>query len=48
MNPEYLEKLDGEAAVFRNYEGRTFRYPLGATPVHVGEAATFRTHDLGA
>jgi hypothetical protein len=36
--------------VFQNYEGRTFRYPLTATPVAEDEraGAPLRTHDLGA
>ncbi len=33
MNPEYVEKITDDEVVFRNYEGRIFRYPLTATPV---------------
>ena len=29
MNPEYLIKADDEEVVFRNFEGREFRYPQG-------------------
>lgn len=28
INPQYIEKLDDEEIVFRNYEGKVFRYPL--------------------
>lgn len=28
VNPEYIEEITDEAIVLRNYEGRTFRYPL--------------------
>lgn len=28
INPEYVEELNEREVVFRNYEGRTFRYPL--------------------
>jgi lysine 2,3-aminomutase len=31
VNPEYVESITDEAVVFRNYEGRTFRYPLTST-----------------
>jgi lysine 2,3-aminomutase len=27
INPDYIVSLDEEEIVFRNYEGRTFRYP---------------------
>jgi lysine 2,3-aminomutase len=33
MNPDYLEKITDTEVVFKNYEGNTYRYPLGATPV---------------
>ncbi len=33
INPDYLEKITDEEVVFRNYEGREFRYPLTRTPV---------------
>jgi lysine 2,3-aminomutase len=38
MNPDYVERITDDEVVFRNYEGRTFRYPLTATPV-AAEAA---------
>lgn len=30
INPEYLERVTDDEVVFRNYEGREFRYPLQA------------------
>ena len=33
MNPEYLEKVTDDEVVFRNFEGRQFRYPLTHTPL---------------
>jgi lysine 2,3-aminomutase len=35
VNPDYVERITDEEVVFRNYEGRTFRYPLKSTPVRV-------------
>jgi len=28
VNPDYIERIDDEAIVLRNYEGRLYRYPL--------------------
>ncbi|HEY4301482.1 MAG TPA: KamA family radical SAM protein [Candidatus Didemnitutus sp.] len=33
INPDYVEKIDDDEVVFRNYEGERFRYPLKRTPV---------------
>lgn len=33
INPDYLEKLTADEVVFRNFEGKQFRYPLKRTPV---------------
>lgn len=33
INPDYLEKITDDEVVFRNFEGREFRYPLKHTPV---------------
>ncbi len=35
LNPDYVERINDEEMVFRNYAGKTFRYPLvkGTTPV---------------
>jgi lysine 2,3-aminomutase len=30
INPEYVERITDDEIVFRNYEGREFRYPLRA------------------
>ena len=38
INPDYVEKITDEEVVFRNYEGRVFRYPLKSTPVRRLEA----------
>ena len=32
INPDYVESVDDEEIVFRNFEGRVFRYPLKSTP----------------
>jgi lysine 2,3-aminomutase len=41
INPEYLEKITDDEVVFRNYEGKRFRYPLKSTllPAPADEAA---------
>jgi lysine 2,3-aminomutase len=36
INPHYVEQITDDEVVFKNYEGRTFRYPLKATPVDGG------------
>ena len=33
INPDYLEKITDDEVVFRNFEGKQFRYPLRSTPV---------------
>lgn len=33
VNPDYLEKITDDEVVFRNFEGKQFRYPLKSTPV---------------
>jgi lysine 2,3-aminomutase len=33
VNPDYVEKITDEEIVFRNYEGKVFRYPLKSTPL---------------
>jgi len=35
LNPDYVEKITDEEVVFKNYEGRTFRYPLTHSPVQM-------------
>ncbi len=32
INPDYIESITEDEAVFRNYEGKLFRYPLKSTP----------------
>jgi lysine 2,3-aminomutase len=33
INPDYVEKITDTEVIFRNYEGKQFRYPLTITPV---------------
>ena len=33
INPDYVEKITDEEVVFRNYEGKQYRYPLTSTPL---------------
>jgi lysine 2,3-aminomutase len=33
VNPDYVEKITDDEVVFRNFEGKLFRYPLGRTPL---------------
>ncbi len=33
VNPDYVEKITDDEVVFRNFEGKQFRYPLKAVPV---------------
>jgi lysine 2,3-aminomutase len=39
INPDYVEKVTDDEIIFRNYEGKRFRYPLKSTPRHGVEAA---------
>lgn len=32
INPDYVEKITDDEVVFRNYEGKSFTYPLRSTP----------------
>jgi lysine 2,3-aminomutase len=32
VNPDYVESITDDEVVFRNYEGKTYRYPLKSTP----------------
>jgi lysine 2,3-aminomutase len=40
INPEYVEKITDDEVVFRNYEGRVFRYPLKGKPAKPSHAGT--------
>lgn len=46
VNPEYVEKITDDEVVFRNFEGRVFRYPLKSTPVreHTGKVLPAEVH----
>jgi lysine 2,3-aminomutase len=39
INPEYVEAITDDGIVFKNYEGRRYRYPLG-TPVAAEAVST--------
>jgi lysine 2,3-aminomutase len=39
VNPAYVEKITDDEVVFRNFEGREFRYPLKHTPLAEKENA---------
>ena len=45
INPNYIEKITDTEVVFKNYEGRTFRYPLTATPVEAETAMPVKLHE---
>jgi len=38
INPEYVESITDDEVIFRNYEGRVFRYPLKTTPMRQPKA----------
>ncbi|RXK54724.1 KamA family radical SAM protein [Oleiharenicola lentus] len=40
INPDYLERITDDEVVFRNFEGKQFRYPLKAEPVPEKSAGT--------
>ena len=48
INPDYVEKITDEEVVFRNYEGRVFRYPLKSTPVRQPEEPSKREVEIPA
>jgi len=33
INPDYVEKITDDEVVFRNYEGKRYRYPLKSSPI---------------
>jgi lysine 2,3-aminomutase len=33
LNPDYVEEITDEEVVFKNYEGKVFRYPLTHAPI---------------
>ena len=39
LNPDYVEKITDEEVVFKNYEGKTFRYPLTHSPVQMPQSS---------
>jgi lysine 2,3-aminomutase len=45
INPTYVEQITDDEVVFKNYEGRTFRYPLTATPAKAGEGKPVKLHE---
>jgi len=32
INPEFIERINDDEIVLKNYQGKTFRYPLKTTP----------------
>ena len=48
INPDYVEKITDEEVVFRNYEGRAFRYPLKSTHVRQPEEPSKREVEIPA
>lgn len=38
INPQFIESVDEEEIVFRNYEGRVFRYPVRSEPSELHES----------
>jgi lysine 2,3-aminomutase len=32
VNPDYVESITDDEVIFRNYEGKQYRYPLKSTP----------------
>jgi lysine 2,3-aminomutase len=39
INPDYVEKITDDEIVFKNYEGRTYRYPLKTAPLKTAPSA---------
>jgi lysine 2,3-aminomutase len=39
INPDYVERITDDEIVFRNYEGKTYSYPLKSTPKKEAEVA---------
>ena len=39
INPDYVEKITDDEIVFKNFEGKTFRYPLKASPLSIADGA---------
>ncbi|KXU37190.1 lysine 2,3-aminomutase [Cephaloticoccus primus] len=33
INPDYIERINDQEVIFRNFEGRRFRYPIKSTPL---------------
>ena len=46
INPEYVEEINDKEVVFRNFEGKQFRYPLTNTPLSKKEEAEMPVEDL--
>lgn len=38
INPQFIESIDDEEIVFRNYEGKLFRYPTRSAPAELHES----------
>jgi lysine 2,3-aminomutase len=46
INPEYMEEINDKEVVFRNFEGKQFRYPLTSTPLPKPQEAEMPVEDL--
>lgn len=46
INPEYVEEINDKEVVFRNFEGKQFRYPLTNTPRSKQKEAEMPVEDL--
>lgn len=40
VNPDYVEQITDDEVVFRNFEGKQFRYPLKAAPLPAKSAGS--------
>jgi lysine 2,3-aminomutase len=36
INPDYVQAITDDEVVFKNFEGKIFRYPLKASPTPAG------------
>ena len=40
VNPDYVEQITDDEVVFRNFEGKQYRYPLKAAPLPAKSAGS--------
>jgi lysine 2,3-aminomutase len=46
INPDYVEEVTDDEIVFRNYEGKRYRYPLKSTPRNGSDGAVQETFPM--